>query len=85
VTNPLFITWMVLTLATILSWSLDVPVDGAWVGTALLLVAFFKARLVLMIFMEVRGAPTALRWCCEAWVITACTAVITAYWFAPIA
>lgn len=83
-TSPYFITWAVLTLATALSWSLDVSTDGAWVGTALLLVAFFKARLVLMIFMEVRAAPAALRWCCEAWVIVACTAVITTYWLAPL-
>ena len=57
--------------------------DSAWIGTAVLLVAFFKARMVLMIFMEVRDAPAALRWSCEAWVIVACAAVIITYRFAP--
>jgi hypothetical protein len=80
-----FLTWIVLTLATLLSWWLDVAVNGAWIGTAVLLIAFFKARMVLMIFMEVKGAPAALRWCCEAWVIVACMAVISTYWLAPLA
>jgi hypothetical protein len=75
---------MILTLATLLSWWLDLSVNGAWIGTAVLLIAFFKARMVLMIFMEVGSAPAALRWCCEAWVVVACTAVITTYWLAPL-
>ena len=82
-TNPFFLAWSFLTLATLLSWWLEASVGDAWVGTAVLLVAFFKARLVLMIFMEVGSAPATLRWCCEAWVIVACAAVITTYWLAP--
>ena len=83
-TNPFFLAWSFLTLATLLSWGLEASVGDAWVGTAVLLVAFFKARLVLMIFMEVGNAPAALRWCCEAWVIVACVAVISTYWLAPL-
>ena len=82
--HPFFLTWITLTLATLLSWWLDVSINGAWIGTAVLLIAFFKARLVLMIFMEVRHAPAALRWCCEAWVIVACTAVVGTYWYSPV-
>ena len=84
-TTPFFLTWLILTLATLLSWWLDNAAAGNWIGTAVLLIAFFKARLVLMVFMEVRAAPAALRWCCEIWVIVACTAVIGAYWYTPAA
>lgn len=83
-TNPFFLAWSFLTLATLLSWGLEASRGDAWVGTAVLLVAFFKARLVLMIFMEVGSASAALRWCCEVWVIVACAAVITTYWLAPL-
>jgi hypothetical protein len=84
-TRLLLITWLVLSLATLISWWLDASMEGVWVGTAVLLVAFFKARMVLMVFMEVREATPALRWICEAWVATACAAVIATYWFAPFA
>jgi len=83
VTSSLLFTWTVLCLLTLVSWRLDASVDGAWIGTAVLLVAFFKARLVLMEFMEVRSAAPGLRWVCEAWVVVACTAVIATYWLAP--
>ena len=84
-TSPYLFTWIVLSLLTLVSWWLDASVDGAWIGTAVLLVAFFKARLVLMEFMEVRSAVPGLRWACEAWVVVACTAVVATYWFAPCA
>jgi hypothetical protein len=48
-----------------------------------LLVAFFKARLVLMVFMAVSGATVGIRRACEVRVITACTGVLVSYWFAP--
>ena len=82
-TNPFLFTWIVLSLLTLVSWWLDASLDGAWIGTAGLLVAFLKARLVFMEFMEVRSAPSGLRWACEAWVVVACTAVIATYWLAP--
>ncbi|RYZ61970.1 MAG: hypothetical protein EOP08_12780, partial [Proteobacteria bacterium] len=34
-----------------------------------LVVAFFKARLIILDFMEVRHAPLPLRIFCEAWVV----------------
>ncbi len=82
---PFLLTWILLTLATVLSWWLDATQDGRWVGAVVLLVAFFKARLVLMVFMGVRWAAQATRRSCETWVLVACTAVLTSYWFAPFA
>ncbi len=81
--NPFFSAWIVLSFATLLSCSLDASFSGNGVGTAILVVAFFKARLVLMVFMEVSSAAPALRWTCEAWVLIACTAVVATYWVAP--
>jgi hypothetical protein len=83
VTLPFMPTWILLTLATALSWWLDVTQEGKWVGAAVLLVAFFKARLVLMVFMGVRRAERAIRWSCETWLVVACVAVLSCYWFAP--
>ena len=80
---PFLLTWVLLTAATLLSWLLDVALDGRWVGAVVLIVAFFKARLVLMVFMGVRWATQSTRRSCEAWVIVACAAVLTTYWFSP--
>lgn len=82
-TRLFLLTWLFLSLASLLSWWLDASMQGVWVGTAVLFVAFFKARMVLMVFMEVRDATPLLRWVCEAWLGIACTAVIATYWFAP--
>ena len=84
-TLPFLLTWLLLTFATALSWWLDVTQDGRWVGAVVLLVAFFKARLVLMVFMGVRWAAPAIRRGCEIWVVGACTAVLATYWFVPLA
>ena len=81
--DPFLLTWMVLSLATLVSWWLDVTINGTWVGVTVLLVAFFKARLVLMVFMEVRDAAPLVRWCCEVWVMVACASLITIYWLTP--
>jgi len=81
--SPLIITWTFLSTATLLSWWLEASIEGAWVGSAILLIAFFKARLILMVFMGVRDAPPAIRQSCEVWVVIACTAVMATYWLAP--
>lgn len=80
--DRLFLVWAVLVFATLLSWWLEASIDRVWVGTAVLLVAFFKARLVLFEFMYVRNGQAGLRWACETWVLIACSVVIATYWFA---
>ncbi len=79
------LVWVVLMLATGLSWWLGTrPGSGAETGSAsativLMLVAFFKVRLVIMYFMEVHGAPLPLRLACEGWVIATCGAILGFY------
>lgn len=75
--------WVLLSLATLLSWGLDASRAGTWAGTAVLLVAFLKARVVLLVFMELGQATQTLRRLCDAWVVVAGAAVIATYWLAP--
>ncbi|MGH7965266.1 MAG: cytochrome C oxidase subunit IV family protein [Candidatus Binatia bacterium] len=76
------LVWAVLMLATGLSWWLGT--HGAVTGSSsatitMLLVAFFKVRLVILYFMEIRDAPLPLKLACEGWVIVTCGAVLGFY------
>lgn len=88
VQNSSTLVWVVLMLATGLSWWLGTQQNSS-VATAsgrativLMVVAFFKVRLVIMHFMEVRGAPLALRLLCEGWVLVTCSAILGLYLWA---
>jgi hypothetical protein len=48
--------WLLLTVATVLSWSLGTHHSLA---IAILVIAFVKIRFVGLYFMELRGAPPA--------------------------
>ena len=50
--------WLLLTVATVLSWALGTHHGFAIV---ILVIAFVKIRFVGLYFMELRGAPPALR------------------------
>ena len=83
--------WVVLTLATILSWWLGT--DHGFSGEnaaqynsiALMVIAFFKVRLVIMHFMEIHNAPLVLRGAMEVWVFGVCATLIGLYLFLPAA
>jgi hypothetical protein len=78
------LAWLVLAVLTGVTW---------WVGVshadesrhpradtiALLLLAFFKARLIILHFMELRHAPLGLRALGEAWVVVTCACVVLTY------
>ena len=76
----LTLVWMLLVAATFVSWWLgvqgargrlevDLPITACVVAIALV-----KTRLVFWHFMEVRTAPSWLRWNCDAWL--ACLALM---------
>ena len=81
--------------AGVLAWVLLAVLTGVtwWVGVshadesrhpradtiALLLLAFFKARLIILHFMELRHAPLGLRALGEAWVIVTGGSVVLTY------
>ena len=86
--NPsiLRVTWLwgLLIAAIALSWAfghgLGAGVDTRWSGTAVLVIAFLKARVVFLDFMELRPAPIALRLALEAWTIAVASTLLVLYW-----
>ena len=73
--------WIVLMAATILTtWVLAKDAVSARIGTvAIVLLAAIKVRLVLLHFMELRHAPTALRLVFEAWVLLVAAGILVLY------
>ncbi len=73
--------WMALMLATIATtWWLSKDIVAARVATVVtFLIAAFKVRMVLLYFMELKHAPSIVRWIFEAWVLVATGAVIGIY------
>lgn len=71
--SPLTLVWMLLTAVTFASWwlgtgggsdRLDVSVP---ITIGVVTIALVKTRLVFWYFMEVRTAPSWLRWSCDGW------------------
>lgn len=75
------LVWLVLVGATAFSWETG-HASGAsrhYAEVAVLVVAFFKVRIVLMEFMEVRNAPTLLKVLAQGWAVAVCAALIVLY------
>ncbi|AOE86802.1 hypothetical protein THL1_4254 [Pseudomonas sp. TCU-HL1] len=76
------LVWVVLMAMTITSWVLAythgmlLP-SARYEAVLILSLAFIKARLVLMHFMEAADSPAQLRLPCEAWVLL-CAATLIA-------
>ena len=70
--------WLLLTVATVLSWSL-----GAHHGLAIaiLVIAFVKIRFVGLYFMELRDAPPALRAVFETYCLAVLLTLSAMYMF----
>lgn len=79
--------WLILMVATCATtWWLSKDSVSAEVGTvAIVLIAAFKIRLVLLHFMELRHAPTPWRLIFEAWVLIATAAILGFYLQTPTA
>jgi caa(3)-type oxidase subunit IV len=80
-TDRLASVWLVLVVATIISWRVgkDHGVDGTVATTIVLIVAFFKVRLVGLHFMELSTAPRGLRLAFEAYCVIVCAALVGMY------
>ena len=78
------VVWVVLLAATFLSWeSARSSGDYRPASAVVLLIAFLKARLIGLEFMELRGAPRVLRFIFEAWVVVACATLLALYSQSP--
>jgi hypothetical protein len=79
--KPVTIVWATLILATCAStWLLSKNSVTPEVATvAIVLIAAMKVRLVIWHFMEVRGAPLALRCVCDGWLLAVTVLILTVY------
>ena len=77
--------WLVLMLATGISWWLATGAYPSAHGSrrlataGLLAIALIKVRLVIRTFMEVDRAPRSLRLASDAWLLALGTALLTLY------
>lgn len=77
--------WLLLMTATVATtWWLAKDVIAPRVGTvAIIAIAAYKVRLVLLHFMELRHAPLPLRLVFEAWVLLVTAGVVGLYLTTP--
>ncbi|RIX45193.1 MAG: hypothetical protein D3M94_13870 [Rhodocyclales bacterium GT-UBC] len=79
--NPAHRAWLILLIATGITWYLgEVGAAGTGAIVAMLAIAFVKGRLVILDFMELRGAPLMWRLLLEGWLILVGSLILLAYW-----
>ena len=79
--NPAHRAWLVLMIATAITWYLgEVGAAGTTAIVAMLAIAFVKGRLVILDFMELREAPLLWRALLEGWLILVSSFILLAYW-----
>lgn len=76
--------WLALMVLTVASWLLGTGLNTHFFGihaegSAILILAMIKARMIINNFMEVRHAPTALKLCCDAWTIAVAASMLGIY------
>jgi len=75
--------WLVLVAATCLSWGVAQGFATAanlhLITAGAMVIAFVKARLILLDFMELRRAPLPLRVFAEVWAVLVCAAILVMY------
>lgn len=79
--------WLLLSTATVITtWVLSKKgFDPRLATSAIVLIAAWKVRLVLLHFMELRHAPLPLRLLFEAWVLLAAGVILLPYLLTPLA
>ncbi len=78
-TRPLVVAWLVLVIATLLSYWTGVDHTGTVAAALVILVTFVKVRVIGRWFMELRTAPRALARAFDAYVVVVGVALITLY------
>lgn len=79
--DPANRAWLVLLVATGVTWRLgDVGAAGTGAILAMLAIVIIKGRLVILDFMELRGAPLMWRLLLEGWISLVGTLILLAYW-----
>jgi len=76
--------WLALMAATLASFAAAEAVGAARLATsAVMLIASFKVRLVVMHFMEASWAAGPWRWALEAWIAAVTLLILGGYWLTP--
>ena len=79
--NPVNRAWLVLIVATAITWYLgEVGAAGTAAIAGMLVIAFVKGRLVILDFMELRAAPRLWRILLEGWMLLVGSLILLAYW-----
>jgi hypothetical protein len=78
--NRLDITLMLLVLATGAAVGLRFETSGSAAGAATLGLAYFKGRLVVLDYMELREAPLLWRGIVEGWLALVTAVILGVYW-----
>jgi len=79
-------TWLILVGATLISYTSALEVAGSdrrLAGSAVLLIAFFKVRLIGFRFMELHDAVLPLRLLFETWVLVIASILLAISWQVP--
>lgn len=74
--DRLFQAWMALCAVTAVSLVLGAGGGGSLAGHAVLAIAFAKAGVVMFVFMDLHGAPRALRMTAFAWLALVLAALL---------
>lgn len=79
--DPLLLTLAALLGLTLASWALQAwhGPDPRWIGAAVLAIAFVKARLIVVHYMEAKHAALPIRVAFEAWVWGSAAVVLALY------
>ena len=78
--NRITIVWLLLVVATMVSFESVVIGQGRAARAAVLAIAFTKATIVGREFMELRHAPRWMLWLFQAWAVIVCTVLEALVW-----
>lgn len=84
--HSLLLVWAILVAVTLASWwisrSTATPFQLDHLITfSVLAISAIKARLVIWHFMEVRHAPSWLKWTCDGWLACVLLMLLGIYWW----
>ena len=83
----LTLVWMLLVVVTFVSWWLAARGESGRleanlaVTAGVVAIALVKTRLVFWHFMEIRTAPSWLRWNCDGWLAFLALTLFALYWY----
>nr|AEO27370.1 hypothetical protein [Pseudomonas sp. 19-rlim] len=81
--SPLHRGWLILIAATVLGYIVGTGnLIGFNAGLATLMIAYLKARIVFLDFMELRHAPRTWRLLLEGWLAALTLLLLAVYWSA---